>query len=73
MHGCCAVDACGGDGVIAGLTVISIEADGEVGVSEHVDFVCRETGRLLGNPFPIASMTGNGQGDSAVPFYLRVF
>jgi hypothetical protein len=67
MHGCCAVE------VIAGLTVIAIEADGEVGVSEHVDFVCRETGRLLGNPVPIAPMTRNGQGDSAVPFYLRVF
>jgi hypothetical protein len=33
MHGCCAVDACGDDGVIAGLTVISIEADGGVGLA----------------------------------------
>jgi hypothetical protein len=49
MHGCCAVDASDGEGVIVGFTVSAFEVEGGFGVGELVDFVCRETGCLLGN------------------------
>jgi hypothetical protein len=49
MHGCCAVDASDGEGVIVGFTVSAFEAGRGFGVGELVEFVCRETGCSLGN------------------------
>jgi hypothetical protein len=54
--------------VIGGFTVIAVEAEGGIGAGElgcvlTRNRVCRA---------PIASMTRSVQGDSAVPFCLRV-
>ncbi len=70
MHCCCAVDAIDGGGVIAGLGVFAVEAGGR-----SLAMSWCETGRFAVGFrwFRAVSMTRRAQGDSAVPFYLRVF
>ena len=74
MHSCCAVDASGGEGAIAGFSLLFAAETGEVvGVVELGCGLPRERGGCRVFPVPVASMTRGGQGESAVPFYLRVF
>jgi hypothetical protein len=47
MHRCCAVNASGGEGVIAGLNVFAVEVDGGSGWLS-LTTSCRETGRFAG-------------------------
>ncbi|MEA3124777.1 MAG: hypothetical protein QOD67_1796 [Caballeronia sp.] len=51
-QGCCAVDVCGGDGVIADFTVIAIEADGGVGVASMLISDAARPGACWGFRFP---------------------
>ena len=73
MHSCCAVDACGGGRAIAGLVVFAVEAGGAFGIVGFGYALPRDRALCRLIPVPVASMTRSGQGDSAVPFYLRVF
>ena len=59
--------------MIAGVAVVAVEAGGGVAVVELGCGLPRDCGGCRVIPVPVASMTRGGQGDSAMPFYLRVF
>ena len=54
------------------MAVVAVEAGGGVAVVELGCGLPRDCGGCRVIPVPVASMTRGGQGDSAVPFYLRV-